>query len=95
MDAPTTAKAITRFIHCAACMRELPDDESPESYARLSIGITDAGIQVWCVRHDLNVAHLSADDLVDFMAHPPACPCGAPHNRAERRAAKAGRRRPR
>ena len=88
MDTPTTDKAITSYIHCAACMRELPDDESPESYARLSIGITEGGIQVWCVRHDINVAHLSPDELAEFIAERSGdcerCGSAHPHSHGRR-----------
>ena len=27
-------------------------------YGRLEAGFTDRGLQVWCVRHDLNVVHI-------------------------------------
>lgn len=31
---------------------------SPSKYARISVGFTELGIQVWCVRHDVNVIHI-------------------------------------
>jgi hypothetical protein len=31
---------------------------SPREYAKLEIGYTDEGIQVWCLRHDRNVIHI-------------------------------------
>jgi len=27
-------------------------------YGRLEMGFTERGLQVWCLRHDLNVLHL-------------------------------------
>lgn len=49
---------IGSFIHCKKCLSELPPDESPASWARLSVGWTKLGLQVWCERHDINVIHL-------------------------------------
>jgi len=49
---------IGSYMHCALCLRERPPTESPESYARLSVGMTQEGLQVWCVRHDCNVMHV-------------------------------------
>lgn len=63
----TPDKQIILFLHCPRCIEELHSgnvcNHSPESYARLSIGSTPYGIQVWCVRHDINVAH------IDFEGH--------------------------
>lgn len=52
------SKNIKMFFHCKKCLHELPGGESPESWARLSVGFTIAGLQVWCVRHDCNVCHI-------------------------------------
>jgi len=51
-------KNIEMYLHCQLCAEELPAEESPESYARFSIGWTVAGLQVWCVRHDVNIIHI-------------------------------------
>ncbi len=51
---------ISTYFHCARCLDELPDGQSPQSYARLEAGITaDGSTQVRCIRHDLNVVILS------------------------------------
>ncbi len=57
IDIPNT-KEIEAYMHCNRCLTEIPLGESPESYARLSIGFTPIGIQVWCVRHDANILHV-------------------------------------
>lgn len=49
---------ITHFPHCKKCLAELPPDQSPGSYARLEVGMTALGIQVWCKRHEENVVHI-------------------------------------
>ena len=54
----TMKKQITMFIHCRQCIEELPSGQSPESFAKNSIGWTKKGIQVWCLRHKTNVIHL-------------------------------------
>jgi len=49
------------FMHCARCLTELggemAPDESPRSYARIELGVTPTGFQVWCVRHEMEIAH--------------------------------------
>lgn len=50
---------IHSFFNCKECLDELPDGESPESYARLSCGWTPRGMQLWCVRHNRNVVHIN------------------------------------
>lgn len=49
---------IGAYLHCAKCLEELPEDQSPAEFARLSVGWTRLGLQVWCHRHDLNVINL-------------------------------------
>jgi hypothetical protein len=39
----------------------MPDATAPKDWARLSVGWTKKGLQVWCARHEINVVHL------DFM----------------------------
>ena len=49
---------ITQFFHCKKCIEEMPNGVSPKDYARLSVGWTKLGVQVFCVRHDINVVHI-------------------------------------
>ena len=62
---------IVQFLHCSVCVEEALRDpnQSPETYARFSIGWTKEGLQVWCVRHKCNVMH------IDFEGkkHPADC----------------------
>lgn len=51
-------REISAFLHCAKCIKEKPPGISPQDYARLSVGWTKLGFQVWCNRHDENVAHM-------------------------------------
>lgn len=54
---PDTANQVALFIHCRECMKEKPSDQSPKEWMRLEVGQTESGgLQVRCVRHDLNVA---------------------------------------
>ena len=50
--------SIKRFFHCSRCTQEMPDGESPSSWADLEVGWTVRGFQVWCKRHDCNVIHM-------------------------------------
>lgn len=48
---------IERHINCHQCYQELPSGESMAEWAHLNVGFTsDHDIQVWCVRHNCNVA---------------------------------------
>lgn len=65
----TNRLSIGAYMHCAKCLDERRANRtacSPADYARLSIGWTEVGIQIWCNRHNCNVMH------VDFQGqkHP-------------------------
>jgi hypothetical protein len=48
---------IETFMHCATCIDELPEGQSPAKYARLNIGGTpDGWLVIGCVRHGCEVA---------------------------------------
>jgi hypothetical protein len=48
--------AIASYLHCAKCLKERPDDVTPAEWSRTQVGPHAKGFQVWCVRHDCNVA---------------------------------------
>ena len=50
--------SIGAYIHCKKCLEELPQDQSPAEFARTQTGWTKEGLQIWCNRHDLNIAPL-------------------------------------
>jgi hypothetical protein len=66
-----TKNGISMFLHCSRCLECRPEDQSPADWARLSIGFTKEGLQVWCWRHGINVAHIHFEG----MTHP--CNTGA------------------
>ncbi len=49
---------ISMFLHCKKCLEELPKDTSPREWVRIEAGWTKKGLQVWCVRHEINVMAL-------------------------------------
>lgn len=58
---------IDTFLHCGLCLEELDAGvgkfpagvpRTAQHYARLEVGYTPIGLQVRCVRHDVNVIHL-------------------------------------
>lgn len=55
--APATLE-IELYLHCGLCLKQKPGSQSPEEWARLAVGWTPHGLQVWCVRHGCNVAHI-------------------------------------
>ena len=54
--------SISHQIVCSKCEAEFlagqTDSASLQSYSQLDVGFTDIGLQVWCLRHDGNVAHI-------------------------------------
>lgn len=54
----TNEKVIVLYLHCGLCLNEKPTTVSPREYAQLEIGMTDVGLQVWCKRHECNVANI-------------------------------------
>ncbi len=54
----SSEKGIEMFLHCGQCLKEKPDDISPSTWAKLEVGWTLIGLQVWCKRHNLNVLHV-------------------------------------
>lgn len=49
---------IVMYKHCPDCLDERPGDVTPSEWARLNVGVTKEGMQIWCVRHDKNVMAL-------------------------------------
>jgi len=52
------ANEIAAYLHCALCLDERPADISPRDFAALEVGWTPRGLQIWCRRHDCNIAHI-------------------------------------
>lgn len=61
------ANSITAYFHCRECLEMWKSGEATEEtgrpvsmseWARLEAGFTRLGIQVRCVRHDLNILHV-------------------------------------
>jgi hypothetical protein len=54
--------SIGQYLHCAKCIAEWKTEkgagESPQTYSRIQVGFTKIGLQIWCFRHDLNIAHI-------------------------------------
>lgn len=49
---------IEMYMHCMLCLRERPAGVTPSDWARLNVGSTEKGLQVWCTRHNVNIAAL-------------------------------------
>lgn len=49
---------IGAFFHCKVCLEDKPADISPRYWAKLEVGWTQDGLQVWCSRHEKNVINL-------------------------------------
>ena len=49
---------IGAFIHCANCLKKLPEGQSPREWGRYETGWTEKGFQIWCTRCENNVVHI-------------------------------------
>ena len=63
LDEMKGSKQTKRYIHCAKCMDERPDNVSPKEYGNYEIGFTEMGIEVWCKRHDELVTYINLYDI--------------------------------
>lgn len=55
------------FFHCGMCFAEWQSGEATKAmghptsmreYAQIEVGNTPRGIQIWCKRHEVNIAHI-------------------------------------
>ncbi len=62
--------SITEPVVCARCADEFASGttaaHSLRDYVMVDVGFTNAGLQVWCRRHDQNVVH------IDFAGQRPS-----------------------
>lgn len=59
-DRLTVPVSIVTYLHCGLCIREMPKGESPQSWSRTQVGITQDGrLQIVCNRHNVNVDLIS------------------------------------
>ena len=52
---------IEQFMHCSKCIDELDKSEdefkgSFRDFAKIEVGFTKEGFQIWCKRHEINIA---------------------------------------
>jgi|GEM_PF-2442127 len=67
---------IHSYVECRRCAGEASAHrQSPRKYSRFRIGLTRDGIQVWCSRHEMEVAHFTPEQLGEFMSKGPQCEC--------------------
>ena len=64
LDSDIIEDQIIGFWNCEKCLAEIPPDRSAQDFAKLNVGFTKIGIQVWCVRHDCNVMYIDFNDLI-------------------------------
>jgi hypothetical protein len=50
------------FYRCPDCMSECPEDVSPRDYSHVEAGFSQRGFQVWCLRHERNVIHITFNE---------------------------------
>jgi hypothetical protein len=63
---------IQQFFHCGLCLKEKPLGVSPREWAQLEVGWTPFGVQIWCRRHECNIAHIDFEGIqhpANFVIH--------------------------
>jgi len=50
------------FYRCPMCMKELPIGVSPRDYSHIEAGFSPRGFQVWCLRHERNIIHITFNE---------------------------------
>tara|TARA_A100001011_G_C13819160_1_gene638139 strand:+ start:186 stop:431 length:246 start_codon:yes stop_codon:yes gene_type:complete len=57
--------SIDSHIVCNKCIEELSTISSTDinlkNFVKFEVGFTSFGIQIWCIRHDINVCHINFD----------------------------------
>ena len=57
--------SIKNHIVCNKCIKELSTlsskDINLKNFVKFEVGFTSLGIQIWCVRHNINVCHIDFD----------------------------------
>lgn len=71
-------KEIFMNFNCRECVQEYTDgkygrNKSMQDMARVEVGRTKTGIQVWCVRHGMNIARIDLPPDHEFMNMPMKC----------------------
>ena len=57
------ASQIVAFFHCVQCVHEKPLGVSPREWAKIEVGWTKRGFQVWCLRHHTNIIHMDFEGM--------------------------------
>lgn len=57
-EGPSNENEMGMFLHCGLCLIEKPDGVSPRDWCRHEVGWTRKGLQIWCLRHNVNVCHI-------------------------------------
>jgi len=65
---PRRVNKINEYCQCAMCLEELPPGRQMAQWARLAVGWTTEGLQVWCLRHSATVIDLGFKNEVDLIA---------------------------
>lgn len=60
---------IHAYLNCSMCCDEVPVGESPETYGRLAVAMTDKGILIRCVRHSEEVELVTPERLEELMSY--------------------------
>lgn len=59
---PKIENEIVEFAHCKKCVQEKPNGISLREWQDNEFGWTNEGFQIWCIRHEKNVANYKFTD---------------------------------
>lgn len=49
---------IKQYFHCKKCMPQKPDSVSGAEWARINVGLTAKGMEVWCARCNISILNM-------------------------------------
>ena len=73
MDKPKNR--IRLHAHCGNCMPQKPVNQAMSEWARIDAGFTEDGLQLWCKRCRMQIAHFTPEGLSDALTERPGCDC--------------------
>ena len=55
-DRRNASLEIELYLHCSECLKDLPETIAPRTWQDVEAGLTKDGVQIWCKRHNCNIA---------------------------------------
>ena len=60
---------IDLVVFCGSCQEYRPEEVSNKEWARIKVGVTSTGLQVWCNRCDVNVLTFDSPEFLEEVKY--------------------------